>query len=229
MPAIAKRPGIVTFVAVVLIILGSLALLFGFCGVIGEIVMALLPEPAGKPRPEDILGNALAGPRFLAKEVPGFVAVQIVGIIAYFAFGATALFAGIGCLRLSPAARKAAIVATLLFLLYAMASQVYGVIYILPAQVELQKQQQANLPPGMPDMSAVAQIGGAVSLGCGIAFYVTIAALILIGLNTKSAKAAFAGVPVEMPLAEDDDGDSRHGIKPGDPRPKYEGYEEHDE
>jgi hypothetical protein len=228
MPAFAKRPGIVTFVAVVLIVLGSLALLLGICGVGGQIVIAMIPEPVGKPRPDDLLALMLAAPRFLAKEVPGYMAAQIIHVVAYFGFGLTQLFAGIGCLRLRPAARKAAMATTVLYLAYSFAFQAYTAIFVLPANVELQKQQQANMPPGAPDMSSMAQVSGAMTLGCFIATDITIAVLILIGLNTQSAKAAFAVVPFE-PSAEEDDDEARDSNDPRDRRSKFKGYEEHDE
>ena len=208
-----KRPGLVTFVAVVLIILGSLSLLGGVCGGAATVFMALQPEPAAPPAPGDIMAPMAQQQHFMAKEVPAYTATQFGILFLELLFGAGQLIAGIGLLRLSPAARMLALFLTVTKLLYALAHHAYQLIFILPAASKLQQQMMAdmqkmagpNAPPPPPiDIGGLTQAMGMIGVGCTFAVQLTIAIMILIVLNMQTTKDAFAGIsPGGLP--EDDD------------------------
>ena len=104
------------------------------------------------------IGKALGAARVLEKEVPGYMAMQFIGLLMLLGVGLVQLVAGIGCLRLNPSARKTALIATTVYLVYAMAALVHHGIFVLPANVAFQKAQHAKMPPGMPDISGSTQI-----------------------------------------------------------------------
>jgi hypothetical protein len=164
-----------------------------------------------------------AAHRAIAKEAPGYDAYMIVGILSYLFFGVAGIVLGIGVLKLSPLARKLAMAVTVINVLWFFASQAYSVAFVVPAQTKFQKEQLKMLPNGADAAAAVeatSMIGVALVLGCGSGIELTIALLILIGLNTQSAKVAFGTVPPPQPEESDDD---------DRPRKKIQGYDDDDD
>jgi hypothetical protein len=199
-----------------LLILAGLSLICGICANAMAISVPFIPDDGQPPRPEDPFGSALASLRFVAKEVPGYLAIMIVGTIATLAFGIAQLVAGIGLLRLSPAARKLAIAVTVISFIYGLAMQIYTGALVLPVQVQFEKEKPR--PQGLPDMSPVTMMTGMFQIGCTLAFQLTITIVIVVGLNTQSAKIAFGVLP---PPPEESDEDDR-------PRRKIQGYDDDD-
>ncbi len=207
-----QRPGMVLFVAIVVIIVGGLTLVGNLCGGGSMAITAMAPEaPQGKGQPPD--GAAIQ--RFIAKEVPSYIPVSLSIMVVDLFVGIGMLAAGIGLMRMSSLSRMAAIGLTLFKLLLACLGNVYNFVLVMPAQ---SKFFEANpLPQGAPfDIAAFTQGATLICLGIVIVIQLAVAAIILIGLNTAGVRAAFAAAG-KPPM--DDDEDDR-------PRSRYEGYDD---
>jgi hypothetical protein len=214
-----KKPGGLLFVAIVLIILGGLALLSGVVSG-GMNAIYAFQEPAPGPiRP----GDGAAIQRFFAKEVPGYTAFLFVGIVLGLVFGGGQLAAGIGLLKLKLWARTLAICLTLVKVLVLFIEVGYSVALVLPAQQKF-FEQNPIVPAGGPappfDVVMFAQVFAYILLAGMVAVQLTLAGLILIFLNTASTKAALTGQPVKSLSADDEEkGEEK-------PHARYEGYDE---
>ena len=201
-----KRPGLIIFAAVIMILAGSWNVLGGICGG-GAIAlldaMPKMPHAKGQQDP-----TALQ--RFVTKEVPGYYPV-IFGMLALnVLLGIVMIAAGIGLLRMSSTARVVAMLLVLISLLISFGGGVYNAVFVLPAQARF---VQAN--PG-PEFAMTMPIGIG-SLIFGIVLQLAIAIAILVPLNTRSSKAAF--VAASQPPQEEEDR----------PRSRYEGYDDEDD
>jgi hypothetical protein len=201
-----KRPGLIIFAAVIMILAGSWNVLGGICGG-GAIAlldaMPKMPHAKGQQDP-----TALQ--RFVTKEVPGYYPV-IFGMLALTVLlGIAMIAAGIGLLRMSSTARVVAMLLVLISLLISFGGGVYNAVFVLPAQARF---VQAN--PG-PEFAMTMPIGIG-SLIFGIVLQLAIAIAILVPLNTRSSKAAF--VAASQPPQEEEDR----------PRSRYEGYDDEDD
>jgi hypothetical protein len=218
MPETPARPGTVTFVAIVLIILGSISLLSALIGVPWTAYIALSPEPPAPPpnQPPDIA----AIQRFLAKEVPGFYAVTLTFAGLDLLFGLGELLSGIGLLKLKPRARAAAFFVILGKLLLGIGANTYQGLVVLPVQNSFIAKHV--LPAGQQAPFDISALMGGISLvavGVVVLLQIAVAVILILVLLTSSAKAAFAGVAATPPLDEEQE-------KQEQIRSPYEGYEE---
>jgi hypothetical protein len=201
-----KRPGLIIFAAVIMILAGSWNVLGGICGG-GAIAlldaMPKLPQAKGQQDP-----TALQ--RFITKEVPGYYPV-IFGMLALTVLlGIAMIAAGIGLLRMSSTARVVALLLVLISLLISFGGGVYNAVFVLPAQARF---VEAN--PG-PEFAMTMPLGIG-SLIFGVVLQLAIAIAISIPLNTRASKAAF--VAASQPPREEEDR----------PRSRYEGYDDEDD
>jgi NAD-dependent deacetylase len=135
-----KRPGLVIFAAVIMILAGSWSVFGGICGggAIGLVdVMPTMPHAKGQQDPAALQ-------RFVTKEVPGYYPV-IFGMLGLTVLvGIAMIAAGIGVLRMSSTARVVAMLLVLISLLISFGRGVYNAVFVLPAQARF---VQANPGP----------------------------------------------------------------------------------
>jgi hypothetical protein len=217
MSAKAKTPGMVIFVGVILIIVGSWSLIGGLCGGGSMAFIALSPEPPG-PKAKGQPPDPAAPQRFIAKEVAGYYAVVFSLMAVDMLFGLGQLFAGIGLLRLSSTARMLAILLTLGKLLVSFGGHAYNLLLVLPAQARFFEANPMPQGQGAPfDLGAITQAFTAIILVLVIVIQLIVAATILVVLNRKSTRDAFAAA--SQPSTEEDER----------PRSRYEGYDDDDQ
>jgi hypothetical protein len=219
MPPKSTRPGSVTFVAIVLIILGSLSLLGGVLQ-IPQLVVALSVEPAarapGQPPDEAAIH------RFLAKEVPGYYAVTLVTAALSCAFGLAQLLVGIALMKLKPGARAWAIWIILAKLLFAFAGNAYQGFVVAPATKGFLAEN--IFPPGQQAPFDIGAFMGAfllVVLVGSMVFQIAIALTLILVLMSATAKKAFSGVVEPQP----DDGEEKEERR----RSRHEDYDDDDD
>lgn len=225
MPDISKRPGTITFVAIVLFVFGTLAVFSSAGNAIYAVVMILNPhgEGAEKIRPDDAMANV----RFLAGEIPGFVPT-VIGIAAVdVLFAIAQIFFGVGLLRLRPAARTATINLILARLVYSLCYDAYSAFVMIPAQIRFFELHPPELPREAADFPFVAIMKGFTlgAFGCNVFLQLFIAGLIVFLLRSAAVRDAFAGVsasPAEPGPLETSQSpysgydDESTGIRPGD-------------
>jgi hypothetical protein len=227
MPAKPVRPGSITFVAIVLIILGCLSLLGGLTTVPSLIYTAVTPDQPPPPP-----GQPPGGPdlqRMYAKETATFYPVTGGFLLADLLCGIGQIVCGIGLLRMNPSRRLAAIFVTLGKMVFSWGNQAYTVLVLGPVTARF-LQQAIVMPPGpqgqpqpMPfDMGMFMQ--AAMGIGIFITVIVQLAIFLTITLILTSAgtKAAFAAAAAPQP-AEDED--AEHDERR---RSRYEGYDDDD-
>jgi hypothetical protein len=207
-----KRPGVVLAAAVMLFIFGGISVL--------EICLAALPyltpgpAQAKQAGPGNIPELVEPTPKLLAEEP------VLMGVLAGFAvvgalLGVAKIWAGLGILRLRPAARTAGMALAFLSILLGIAQSAYSALYYIPAYLRIFVQE--NVPPitdflwlfeaGLWGVTIVSAIGT-------IAIWLTVILL----LNSRRAHNAFAGISNELDLAPEPE-----------PRPRYEGYEDEED
>lgn len=216
MPAKVRTPGMITFVGILLIVVGGWSLLGGLCGGGGLAFAALSPDPGG-PQAKAMPGDANAVHRFFAKEVPGYFAVTFLVLGIDMLFGLGQLIAGIGLFKLSPLARILAIGLTLGKLLLSLAGHLFQIIFVLPAQKKF-FDLNPPLPPGQQapfDIQTFTQSLTVVILGITVLIQLAIAFTIVLVLMTN--KSAFTAPAVSL----DEGGEGS--------RSRYEGYDDDDD
>lgn len=196
MPDIAKRPGTVKFVAIVLLLFGTGYVLYGCFNGFYAAFVVMNPEaadPHAKVRPDDFVANL----RFVASRIPGFVATVLAIAALDIFFGICQLICGVAIWRLKPAARSATIVLVLVRLAYALAYDAFSALVVLPAEIEFIELHPLDLPKDAPEIP-LAGIMKIVTIGVLIIevfmqLFVTL--LIVLLLRSATVKAAFAGTP----------------------------------
>jgi len=227
MPRKPDRPGSITFVAIVLIILGCLSLLGGLTGGPSLILAAVTADPA--PRPKGQPPNGMDLQRMFAKETATYYPVTGGLLLADLLFGVGQIVCGVGLLKMNAARRVPAILVTLGKMLFSFANHAYQMLVLGPVTARF-FQEAMVMPPGpqgqqqqMPFdlgmfMQAAMGIGVAITVVIQLAIFLTIT-LILMSAGTK---AAFAAAAAPAPLDEDGGKEERR-------RSRYEGYEDEDD
>ena len=191
MPAKAKTPGIVIFVAVLMFIAGGINILGCVCGG-GSIAMLenmKLPQVQGQPDP-------MALPNFLKKEAPGYYPVifTIMGLDGVL--GLAKIILGIGLLRLSSTARLITMMAYVVNVLILCISVGYNGFFVLPLQSRF---FAANPQPGQE----FAQLMAIPSMILSVVLSLAVTITILVVLNMRATKEAFQAA--SQPPSDDDD------------------------
>lgn len=224
------RPGSLTFVAIVLIILGSLSLLGGLTGAPTLIITAVTPDPP--PRQPGEPPNANDIHRMAAKETATYYPVVGGSILVDLLFGIGQIVCGIGLLKMNPSRRIPAILVTLVKMVFSWGNQAYQVVVLGPVTAKFFEEAmkmpagpQGQPPPPMPfDMGTCMQagmgIGVAITVIVQLAILLTIT-LILTSAGTKAAFAAAAAPQVDDGAFEADKDERR--------RSRYEGYDDEDD
>jgi hypothetical protein len=191
-----KRPGTVTWAAVVLFIIGGWSLIMVPCAGVGMAVIAALPEKPlvnGKAAPDD----PGAPIRFISREVPGYEIVTFASLGVSFLFGIIEIACGIGVLRLSSGARMLALLVACTRMLFSIAGNLYQALMVMPVQQRFYD-QNPHIPGG-----SIASGLGYVGLGIGFLIQLIIFFAIVGLLMSSSARNAFAAAA--NPPAEDDE------------------------
>src|SRR5438105_3654418 len=124
-----ERPVVVLVFAILNLIFGGLALLGYFCGGIGLIFMVA------------IFSNAPAGPSF--PPLPsGLIALFVVLFFYGFIMAGVLILSGIGLLSMKPWARKAAIIYSVITIVYALIAFVINITYVGPVMQRWQDEFQ---------------------------------------------------------------------------------------
>ncbi len=225
MPAKPTRPGSITFVAILLIILGCLSLLGGLTGVPSLIYTAVTPDQAPPPPGQPPSGPDLQ--RMFAKETATFYPVTGGFLLADLLCGIAQIVCGVGLLRMNPSWRLVAIFATLAKMLFSWGSQAYQVLVLGPVTARV-FQQAMVMPPGpqgQPQQMPF-DIGMLMQAAVGIVIFITVIVQLAIFLTitliltSAGTKSAFAAAAAPQPAEEEvDDRDERR-------RSRYEGYDD---
>lgn len=226
MVSIAKRPGTLTFVAVVLFGFAAISSLSALSTGFYSINIAVNPKPANAAQKIEI-GDTAAMMRAIADEIPGYVAISLAIVVLDLLFAAGQFYCAMGILRLRPSARKAAIWLILVRLLYVLGYDGFETFVVVPIYVRVFEQGMlAQMPAqGAPPMQMFSQIMSIMLYAMmAIKAFVEIFAafLMIILLSTMKAKNAFAGVDdtPETTLTEDRERQQERE------RTQYSGYED---
>lgn len=222
MPDAPKRPGMLTFVAILLMIFGFFyainSLLTGFYA----INVAMNPEAPDPKAKVDVLDTS-AQLRFIANEIPYYVAISLAFAAAHLIFAIAQIVLGINIMRLRPWARKATMLMILVRLLYILGHDAFSVMMIIPAQLQFMERNIAGiLPPeqanaDLSGLFSIVKVVPYVVFALVLLIEVFAAGLIILILNTTTARNAFAGI-AEQPEAPPSEAPP--------PRSQYAGYEE---
>ncbi len=211
-----KRPGTITFVAIMLFVFGAGAVISSAGNGIYAAFMLMDPQefdPNAKLDSMDAMDNV----RFLAHEIPGFAPTVIAVAVVDVLFAVALLVCAVGLLRLRPTARTMTMTLILLRLVYSVAYDTFSALVVLPAQIRFYDLH----PPALPndgvniDIAAIMKWTLYGVFGCGLFMHFFVAGLIVLLLRTEKVKGAFAGT---WEPAQDD------RISPA--RPLYSGYED---
>lgn len=186
------RPTILTVTGVMNIVVGSLALLCGLCGVGANLAIAGLanaPGPGGQPNP-------LAGMiDHLNRTVPGYQVVEIGSRLLVMLLGLLLVVAGIGLLGGQSWARWLSVFYALLMIPLQLGYLVYELGLVVPA-VQLWEKQLAQRQGfgGMQGPQAAGQQVGTIVgiVGAGGLWIIT-ALVILVMMFLPAMSAAFSG------------------------------------
>lgn len=224
MASTAKRPGSLSFVAILLIILGSLSCLNGLTQTPSLIYVAVSDEPGPRPAGKPPDNNDLL--RMCAKESPSFYYVTGGLTLVFVLFGVGQIICGIGLMKMNAARRMPAIWLTLGKLIFSISEDVYQAVVMGPALGEFFEEAMANaVPPGQPAPQMPPEIASIMQIGLGaamaiaaviqLAIFLTIV-LILTSHTVTTALAAGTDAPAEE--AETPEREPR--------KRRYEGYED---
>lgn len=212
----SKRPGIVTFVGIVLIVWGAFALLAFLSGTTTGTIVLANPrdvDPNKKADPTDFMASA----HYLANEIPSYGIVTLVFAGLDLLFGVAMLMCGLGVLKLKPGYRVGTCWLVFCKLLYGIAFDVFTGMFIVPVAIRFATLQAAlDVPKDMQnfvELTAIISVAG--SMGCQIIIQLFMAILIISLLMGQTAKAAFSVVPLR-------DSPQRLSESPS----QYSGYEE---
>jgi hypothetical protein len=225
MPDIRKRPGTLTFVAIVLF---TFSVIYTFSSVTSgfwAIVVATSPPPANAAAKVDP-GDVAATLRFVADQLPGYVAIAlaIASLDLFFAIGL--LVCGINILRLTPWARTGTIILILIRLAYILGYDVFKAVMLLPIELDLAKRHVAEMPQAgqaqaeMEMVLTIMNVAVYAVFGVQILIEVFASLLIVLLLSTTKAKNAFAGVELEPERTLSEDREQTPS--------KYAGYDDED-
>ena len=210
MPRAPKRPGAVMTAAVLLFVYGGLMLVSSCCGVGQVLLIGMADENGGQGA--NVLPDLVAGERAIAKEVPSYLAVQISTHAFNLLIGGTMVLAGIGVLQLRPAARGAAIMASATDIFLTLIVSAYNAIVVLPVNDRLMAPEVQNMPPEFGNFLQAGLWGGVCF---GIVFTLAFCGPIILTLNLKTVRDAFAGkfpkAPPDLRRDEYDDDDDHYG------------------
>jgi hypothetical protein len=223
MTDIRKRPGTLTFVAIVLFAFSAVYIFSSLSSGFWAIVVATSSPPANanaKVEP----GDVAAAMRFVADQLPGYVAIALAIASLDFFFAIGLLICGINILRLTPWARTGTILLILVRLAYILGYDVFKAVMLLPIELDLAKRHVAEMPQAgqaqaeMELVLTIMNVAVYAIFGVQILVEVFASLLIVLLLSTTKAKNAFAGVPdePERTLSED----RQQGPS------KYAGYED---
>ena len=224
MPDIRKRPGTLTFVAIVLFAFSVVYIFNSLSSGFWAIVVATSPPPAANAKLEP--GDVAGALRFVADQIPGYVAIALglASLDLFFAIGLSVC--GINVLRLTPWARTGTILLILIRLAYMLGYFVFKAFMLLPIELDLAKRHVAELPQAgqaQAEMEMVLTIMNvAVYAVFGVQILIEVFASMLIVLlrSTAKAKNAVAGIAMEPEKTLSEDRQQAPS--------KYAGYDDED-
>jgi len=196
MPGAKRCPGVVLTAGILLITYGGYDLV---CSVCGAGVTAMNFGHFGQE--QGAMMDIGAVDRGIAQEAPSYVPLQISQHVLNVVLGLAMIVSGIGALRLRPWARQLGSLCAAADMLAGVFYTVYNVIVVIPAADRAMAPQMQNLPPEAGRVAS-AFIWVQVCFAVFISFAFCVA--ILITLNVKTARDAFAGRLPEPPPADDD-------------------------
>ena len=222
MPGTPMRPGTISFVAILLVILGCLSLLCGLTNVPTLIFIAVTPDPQPVPgQPPD--GMALQ--RMAAKENATYYPAMGGFLLADLLCGIGQIVCGFGLLKMNPSRRVPAILVTLAKVLLVFGSTVYQAFVlgsVMPRFLEQAMVMPAG-PQGQPqpmpiDLNLVTQVLLVLWVSATVIVELAIFLTITLILTSSKTKAAFTAASAPQPT-EDVQAEER-------PQPHFEGYED---
>jgi hypothetical protein len=165
-------------VGVISIVLGSLGVLGGLCGTIGQLFMGTLMSMAEDPEAQKMAGAMAAATPYQATS----------GVMMLIA-AALLLASGIGLVRRRRWGVKLSVVWAVVRIVFAVAQAVLAYLAHEAMMRELAKDPSIPLPPGMMWMGGL--MGAAIGLVWGVAY----PAFVLIWLNRRAVKEETAEWP----------------------------------
>lgn len=198
-----QRPGSVTFVAIVNIIIGA----FGILGIISFVFSLVLIASGGlkltggQPNPGIELHN------YLIREVPSYTNWMSFGAFLLIFATTLAFLSGLGLLKLQPRARALTIGYAIYLILQQVVTVTYNLVYVMPAASHWETEflrQNPKLPPFVAQSTTIGMY-----VGLAVPLLYVIWALIMLGImNSGNVKLAFSG----RPLSPEEEYDRRAGI-----------------
>jgi hypothetical protein len=192
-----RRPTVVTVMAILNIVFGSLGLLCNLCGaaqLVMNIASANRVGPGGGPDPSAQLWKAMT------EEIPAYVPVQIGNLLVSLLLSAVLLASGIGLLKMQKWARVAAISYAVFDILLRIGALAYHFAFVSPVMSRalnrvMQGQfRQANTPT--PDMGFLWNLINVLTVGI-VAIFIIYDAVLLITMLLPAVGRAFAQQPLD--------------------------------
>jgi hypothetical protein len=228
-----QRPGSLTFVAIVLIILGCISLLGALVGAPSLVMSAVTPDPGPKPLPkfgEPMDSNEIQ--RMIMREVPSYVPFMAGSMFLDVLFGIAQVVCGIGLWKMSASWRIPAILATLGKMLFSFGNHAYQILVVSPVMgTVMGRVMEAQMPPGpggkgappMPFdfgmlMQASVTIGVIITAVVQLAIFLTITLI----LTSGTVKDALSGKAPPPRPGDDEELERRRSRR-------YEGYDDDDD
>jgi hypothetical protein len=223
MPNAPRRPGALIFVAILLIVFGGYSIV-NSGGTAWYAVLIASGNAEENPNAKVDFTDVMANLQFVGNKVPGGVITILGFAVVDVLFGVVQLGCAIGILRLAPAARTATIGLVWAEFVYVIVKDVFGLIVIVPAQIEFIKlhpmQIQGPQDQGMVEMMTVIMQVVTYGVVCaGFVFQLFVVVLVVWILSTERTRAAFAGRL---------DVQSEEEQRPSASRSPYAGYDDED-
>jgi hypothetical protein len=185
-----KRPGVVLAAAIILFIFGGLSLL----GIFGAIIPYVTPARAAAPQR---IGNQ---PQFvdptpkLVQEEPALMGVMTAFALFSAVLGAVKIWAGIGILQLRPSARIMGIIVSALTFLLTIVQSAHSALFFVPAYLRVFRQEN---PPEIGNFMGLVEAIFWIATGLGIVVSIALWLTVILLLNSKRSRDAFAGISDE--------------------------------
>lgn len=217
-----KRPGGVTAIAIINIVLGSLGMLLGLCGIIGLVMMKDMMQQGGPLAQLQEVQDALA------KEVPLYNLMQILGIAVLVILSVAMLVTGIGLLSVQNWARVWSILFSVFAIGWECWEAAYQTIFVKPAT----KRFALLNPPGMEVLTTILQFGLWI-------LFIGYALVVIYVLTRPHVRAIYTGTATYEDegdrYGDEDDRQRRRDPYPDDddgwpqrrPPQRSDGYDEH--
>ena len=191
-----RRPTAVLVLAILNIVIGSLFTILALCSglslLLAPLLARVIPFPPGQPNP-------LLEMQDVYRSIPGFVPVMSAYMTLWLLTSVLLILGGVGMLKMRPWGRKASLIYAVYTLAATVANTAYTVVLVNPPMQKYTEKMLADVAKqGAPNplannfmMSGAASTIGAI---VSMLFYCAYPVVLLVVLNQRQVKAAFAGL-----------------------------------